>query len=531
MPRSRGRHKGRGSPRRSPYRQGGSDDDRRSPSRRPQRARSCSASRSRRRSGSRPKRRRRKRRTAASRSASSSKGSGDGEAPNKIWVPHGDCARIIGRKGETRIDMERQSEASIRIQREEDMEGNKKERWIEVMGTPRARKTAVQLIMKIASVVRDDNGRVLKDGGSSNSYREPPNGSGGAAPSEVIFIRSEEIGRIIGRGGETIKSIEESSGAKVDLDRNQGKVEIRGSEQAVRRATDMVVAEVTYARLDDGTILKGDEGRGASPPRGGSDSCASGSAMRLYVSSKEAGKVIGRGGETVREIMQRTGAEIKVQRTEDSDANSTEREISVYGTSSQKEEVYFAIAREVTFLRGESGVIKTPEMSPPEAEEALFSRAPIKLSRPGPVPGGPGMMPPGMMPGMMPPPGMMMPGMMPPGKGGPPPEGWPPMMPPPGMCPFPPGMMGGPPGMGMPPPGGARSSSSSSSSSSSASGEKKAKKALKKAAAGARVQGAYGVSYQPAWGASGGVGQASQKKKSRKESATTSLKDIEWEEL
>ena len=49
--------------------------------------------------------------------------------------------------------------------------------------------------------------------------------------------------------------------------------------------------------------------------------------FKLWVLGKEAGKVIGRGGETVREIMQRTGAEIQVERTENKDQGHAERMI------------------------------------------------------------------------------------------------------------------------------------------------------------------------------------------------------------
>lgn len=428
---------------------------------------------------------RRLRGRSASRSFHSRDGA-DGDAPSRIFVAHADCAKIIGRKGETRIEIERHSEASIKIQREEDMDGDKKERWVDIIGNVRQRRAALERILDVANYVRDEDGKVLKDGAAV-----PAPGAGDAL---VLQISCNEVGRVLGRGGETIGRLEDESRARLEIDKAEGRLTISGRPESIERAKELVLLEVSHCKLLDGTVLKDDgkpTGHGGGPPASGKE------GFKLWVLGKEAGKVIGRGGETVREIMQRTGAEIQVERTETRDQGHAERAIQIFGTRAQLEEAFPLIIKDVTFARSELGLVKDPAMTPEEAADAARLRGPggnAAFPFPGP-PGAPpffpvpGMPPPGM-PGA-PPPMMTMPpppGMMPPLPGMPP--GMPPGIPPPGMPPgghLPPFPNGVPPHPGMPPPPAGqprhpsrsrkgRRSRSNSSASSSGRKKKKSKK-------------------------------------------------------
>jgi len=342
------------------------------------------------------------------------------------------------------------------------MDAGKKERYIELIGNLKQRRKATELIVKIATFCREDNGKVLKDGQV---------GGGGGGSADSIVIQSGEVGKVLGRGGENIRRIEEESGARLELDRNEGRLDIRGPPDAVAKAREMVLSEVSHARDGLGAVIKDSQGGGGQRGpggdmrggKGGGGGGDSGAPMVVFVRGNEAGRIIGRGGETVRDMMSRTGAEIKVER---SDRHDSEREIKIFGTAAQKEEALLGIGntRDVTYIRSEQGVIRFPEMSPPEADAALRRFANGGMPPPWGMGGPMGMMPPpGMMPGMPGMPPMMMP-----------PHGMPgmPGMPPPHM--FPHGM---PPMEGMMPPGGkpgrSRAGRSSSSSSSSSSGKRK----------------------------------------------------------
>ncbi|XP_072523999.1 tudor and KH domain-containing protein-like isoform X2 [Salminus brasiliensis] len=77
--------------------------------------------------------------------------------------------------------------------------------------------------------------------------------------SDVIEVPQTAFGRIIGRGGETLKLISRTSGARVNCPRDRGnrmeekgKVTIMGTRQEVRRATELIMEKV----LENETVRK-----------------------------------------------------------------------------------------------------------------------------------------------------------------------------------------------------------------------------------------------------------------------------------
>ena len=67
---------------------------------------------------------------------------------------------------------------------------------------------------------------------------------------EYVMVASNKVGLVIGKGGETIKSIIQASGAHVEIDRIappeavEKNFIIRGSTEAVERAKKMVLEKI-----------------------------------------------------------------------------------------------------------------------------------------------------------------------------------------------------------------------------------------------------------------------------------------------
>ena len=61
-------------------------------------------------------------------------------------------------------------------------------------------------------------------------------------PSKVLPIQHDMIGRVIGRGGETIRGLQQQSGARIQLDQHSESptVTISGTPQAVEYAASML---------------------------------------------------------------------------------------------------------------------------------------------------------------------------------------------------------------------------------------------------------------------------------------------------
>jgi far upstream element-binding protein len=171
----------------------------------------------------------------------------EGERSVQIMVPDKTVGLIIGRRGETIQDLQERSGCHINILGE-----NKSERGlrpVNLIGTYEASEKAKQLIME---VVESDTriGQQQQQGlppippVSHSPYGPPPTGYNPYGPpmpqygqppapaygqppqdqktEEKIFVPSEAVGMIIGKGGETIKAMQASHGCKINVSQPQG---------------------------------------------------------------------------------------------------------------------------------------------------------------------------------------------------------------------------------------------------------------------------------------------------------------------
>lgn len=153
------------------------------------------------------------------------------------------------------------------------------------------------------------------------------------APNVMLTIRmimnGKEVGSIIGKGGEIINNIRESSGAKIHISDGsvpERIVTVTGSTDAIFKSFSMICKKFE----DDGPKEDRD---GASSPRGGSDRDVPRPpvTLRLIVPASQCGSLIGKGGAKIKEIREVTGASIQV--ASEMLPNSTERAVTISGGS------------------------------------------------------------------------------------------------------------------------------------------------------------------------------------------------------
>lgn len=146
--------------------------------------------------------------------------------------------------------------------------------------------------------------------------RSPPprnRGPGSEENNETIEIDNKHVGLIIGRQGENLRRIENETGARVQfldsaehnktirLCRLSGPKSIRDKAKA---EIDRIVSENNQARNDGRPI--GQDGRPGDAD--GSDT------TKIMVPDRTVGLVIGRSGETVRDLAERSGCRINIAR-------------------------------------------------------------------------------------------------------------------------------------------------------------------------------------------------------------------------
>jgi far upstream element-binding protein len=131
------------------------------------------------------------------------------------------------------------------------------------------------------------------------------------------------VGRIIGRGGETIRRLQDESGARIQIEREAGQVKIKGTNAAVetaRRLVNEVLNSAPGGGFGGGAPAGGGAGGGggfgapAPGGYGGGGGGGGGAASVTLPTQGQEGRIIGRGGETIRDLQQRTGARVQIDR-------------------------------------------------------------------------------------------------------------------------------------------------------------------------------------------------------------------------
>uniref|UniRef100_A0A914C7L2 K Homology domain-containing protein n=1 Tax=Acrobeloides nanus TaxID=290746 RepID=A0A914C7L2_9BILA len=217
-----------------------------------------------------------------------------------VLIPKENCGSLVGKGGETIKSLQRQLGVQLGlIQDTKEPTGPKP---LQITGYPdkvtNAQNYIVEnFVMKIAQNGRGD-GEYLK------------NYNNATEKSIKIIVPRETVGRIIGKNGQAIKGIIQASGANVqfNLDEDQYGLErtviIQGSPNQVKHAAKLV-----------------------------RDFCAEPQALFMHVPADKAGLIIGKAGQTVKQIMQESGA--KVQLSKDDPRNPQERVFEITGDPQQ----------------------------------------------------------------------------------------------------------------------------------------------------------------------------------------------------
>ncbi|KAM1917624.1 hypothetical protein ACFX13_037202 [Malus domestica] len=130
-------------------------------------------------------------------------------------------------------------------------------------------------------------------------------GFGVASRSEELIVRVlcpfDKIGRVIGKGGGTIKSIRQGSGARIEVDDTKDRDECIISVTATESPDDLKSMAVEAVLLLQGKINDEDD-----------DSVS----IRLLVPSKVIGCIIGKSGSIINEIRKRTKADVRISKVD-----------------------------------------------------------------------------------------------------------------------------------------------------------------------------------------------------------------------
>lgn len=275
----------------------------------------------------------------APRDRSPARGNDDGV--ESIQIESNLVGLIIGRQGENLRRVE--SETGCRVQFITGMEESGPYRECKITGTRAARMKAKAEINRII----DDSGMAANARAAVERPRDVPPGRASShqpalrdgEDSMQIMVPDRTVGLIIGRGGETIRDLQERSGCHVNIVGEQKSVNglrpvnLIGSREAASRAKDLIMeiveSDSKNAATKDSVPGRRDNGRDAGFGAGygsGSDK----SSDSIFVPSEAVGMIIGKGGETIKDIQSTTGCKINV--SPKSGPDEVEREIGLVGS-------------------------------------------------------------------------------------------------------------------------------------------------------------------------------------------------------
>uniref|UniRef100_A0A3B3XAV0 K Homology domain-containing protein n=1 Tax=Poecilia mexicana TaxID=48701 RepID=A0A3B3XAV0_9TELE len=186
-----------------------------------------------------------------------------------VPVPRFAVGIVIGRNGE--MIKKIQNDAGVRVQFKAD-DGISPERVAMVMGQPDRCQHAVHLINELIQTAqeRDGFGSALRSS-RVRGRSDWTMGSPGPLQEVTYTIPADKCGLVIGKGGETIKSINQQSGAHVELQRNPPPstdpntrvFTIRGSAQQMEVARQLIDDKIGVSRPN---ALRWGSGLGSGQP-------------------------------------------------------------------------------------------------------------------------------------------------------------------------------------------------------------------------------------------------------------------------
>lgn len=235
----------------------------------------------------------------------------EGTTTEQVAVPDNMVGMIIGRGGEqiTRL----QQESGCKIQMAPDSGGQ-----------------PVRMCTLTGSAVAIAHAKSLIDGVIANNgnFNSNSMGAGGSSGHLELMVPGNKVGLVIGKGGETIKMLQEQTGAKIVIVQensehaDQKPLRIFGTPDVIEKAKSRVL-EILDQTDQAGFGGRGGRGRGGFQGRGRGRSMsgwpsgheAGGEAVDyVLVSSDKVGLVIGKGGETIKSINQASGAHCEIDK-------------------------------------------------------------------------------------------------------------------------------------------------------------------------------------------------------------------------
>uniref|UniRef100_A0A671NFL4 Far upstream element-binding protein 1-like n=1 Tax=Sinocyclocheilus anshuiensis TaxID=1608454 RepID=A0A671NFL4_9TELE len=251
---------------------------------------------------------------------------GPGMSVQEILVPASKAGLVIGKGGETIKQL--QERAGVKMVMIQDGPQNTgADKPLRISGDPFKVQQAKDMVMDL-----------IRDQGFREQRGEYGSRVGGGDSLDVPVPRFA-VGIVIGRSGEMIKKIQNDTGVRIQFKPDDGSTperiaQIMGPPDRAQHAAD-IITDLLRSVQTGGPPGHGGRGRGRGqgnwnmgPPGGLQE-------FTFTVPTMKTGLIIGKGGETIKNISQQSGARIELQRNPPPNSDPNIKIFTVRGSPQQ----------------------------------------------------------------------------------------------------------------------------------------------------------------------------------------------------
>lgn len=247
----------------------------------------------------------------------------------ELRVPNHLVGLIIGRGGENIVRIQTQLQVNCQIAKENEMKPGETLRSIVVKGPQDGVEEAKLRIEDIIHQHLNKNNPQANNSSANQQQRELDH-----AFVVKLPVPNDKVGIIIGRGGMTIKGIQERTKAFVQIppgpDENDPNVRTLSIGADTKEAVDAAQMEIFMT-------FQSQQQNAANAYN------ASASALQMLVPDDRVGIIIGKGGVTVKDIQNRLRVRVQIPQSADIGTNPPMRTISIVGTPEAQQQAKYEI--------------------------------------------------------------------------------------------------------------------------------------------------------------------------------------------
>ncbi|XP_014392886.1 PREDICTED: RNA-binding protein Nova-2 [Myotis brandtii] len=299
----------------------------------------------------------------------------EGEYFLKVLIPSYAAGSIIGKGGQTIVQLQKETGATIKLSKSKDFYPGTTERVCLVQGTAEALNAVHSFIAEKVreipqAMTKPEVVNILQPQTTMNPDR---------AKQAKLIVPNSTAGLIIGKGGATVKAVMEQSGAWVQLSQKpeginlqERVVTVSGEPEQVHKAVSAIVQKVqedpqsssclniSYANVAGPVANSNPTGSPyASPGAAGgfltAEKLAAESAKELVeiaVPENLVGAILGKGGKTLVEYQELTGARIQISKKGEFLPGTRNRRVTITGSPAATQAAQYLISQRVTYEQG-----------------------------------------------------------------------------------------------------------------------------------------------------------------------------------